>query len=89
MTFSLQISRQASRFLAGQTEQVRIRLWRAIDALREEPCPLGCRKIASLTPAAWRIRVGDFRVIYEVIEAQHLIWIQNVVRRNESSYKED
>ena len=38
-----------------------------LEALSENPKPPGCRKITG-SKSDWRIRVGDYRVIYEVDE---------------------
>lgn len=42
----------------------------AIDSLAREPRPKGVKKMAGTH--AWRIRIGDYRVVYS-IEDEHLI----------------
>jgi mRNA interferase RelE/StbE len=41
-----------------------VRIDAAIVALAETPRPAGCVKVAGRD--AWRIRIGDYRVIYEI-----------------------
>ncbi len=40
------------------------RVYNAIYALADNPRPAGCIKLAG--QEAWRIRVGDYRVVYEI-----------------------
>jgi mRNA interferase RelE/StbE len=43
-----------------------------IKSLAETPRPSGCRKITG-TKNDWRIRVGDFRIIYEIDDKAHTV----------------
>jgi len=38
----------------------------AIRALAEDPRPPGATKLTAFDPPAWRIRVGGYRIIYEI-----------------------
>lgn len=58
---------------------VRVRLIRSIRLLSTEPRPAGCRKLVAAANR-WRIRIGEYRVIYsidddergiEIIAARH------------------
>jgi mRNA interferase RelE/StbE len=53
-----------------------------IKKLAEKPRPAGCRKITG-TKNDWRIRVGDYRVIYEIDESANAVRVMRVrIRRN-------
>lgn len=54
-----------------------------IKALAENPRPIGCRKISG-SRNDWRIRVGDYRVIYEVEDEEKVVRIMRVRHRRES-----
>lgn len=41
------------------------RIFPKIEALGQDPRPSGCRKLVG-TPNLWRIRVGDYRVVYSI-----------------------
>jgi mRNA interferase RelE/StbE len=62
------------------------RLREAIDGLAQEPRPEGVRKIKGLENA-YRIRVGSFRVVYDIYDSFVLILILQVSRRNEATYR--
>ncbi len=48
-----------------------------IRALAENPRPSGCRKLAG-SKNDWRIRVGDYRVLYEIDEKTRAVRIMRV-----------
>jgi len=62
------------------------RLAKAIDQLAEEPRPHGVRKIKDAI-TAYRIRVGNYRVVYDVYDDKKLIAVLQVARRSETTYK--
>ncbi len=54
----------------------------AVEALMDEPFPLGVEKLAG-AEHAYRIRLGDYRIIYEVLVEAELIEIQRVRHRKD------
>ena len=54
----------------------------AIRALATNPRPPGCRKLAG-SKDDWRIRVGDYRVVYEIADAIRSVRINRVRHRRE------
>jgi mRNA interferase RelE/StbE len=56
------------------------RLERAVDALAGNPRPLGCMKMAG-SANQWRIRVGDYRVIYAIDDNAQEVTILRVGHR--------
>lgn len=81
MTYSLQIKRSAAKALAKITKNDRIRLVEAIDRLREEPNAGGVLKgeFAGLR----RLRVGSYRIIYEVIDDQLVVLVIRIGHRRD------
>ena len=63
------------------------RLRTAISGLAEEPRPQGVRKIKG-TERAYRIKTGNYRVVYEVYDNENLGLILQVVRRSETTYRQ-
>jgi len=53
-----------------------------IKALAENPRPSGCRKLTG-SKNDWRIRIGDYRVLYEVDEKSKTVRIMRVRHRRE------
>jgi len=54
---------------------------RKIDALREEPRPAGCKKLAERQ--GWRVRFGNYRILYKIDDAEKVVTIVNVGHRRE------
>lgn len=55
----------------------------AIDDLAEEPRPPGCVKLKGTIEYLWRIRVGDYRVIYAIADKIEVIDIRRVRHRKD------
>ncbi len=62
------------------------RLHEAVSGLAQEPRPQSVRKIKGLENA-YRIRVGSFRIVYDIYDDIVLILILQVSRRNEATYR--
>lgn len=57
----------------------------AILRLEDDPRPPGCRKLRGLE--GWRIRVGNWRVIYHINDRERLVTIVAARRRREDTYR--
>jgi mRNA interferase RelE/StbE len=53
-----------------------------IKELRENPRPSGCVKLSG-HQNLWRIRVGDYRIVYEIRDQQLIILIISIAHRRE------
>jgi mRNA interferase RelE/StbE len=53
----------------------------AIDALADDPRPSGCAKLAGRDD--YRIRVGDYRVVYAVDDDKRVVLIARIAHRRE------
>ena len=81
MNYDLLILRRAQKELAnlGKTEYERVR--DAVILLPEKPRPKNCRKLAGRE--GWRIRVGNYRVIYEIDDTKKQITILHIGHRRD------
>ena len=61
------------------------RIFPKIEALAKEPRPKGCRKLRG-EKNLWRIRVGDYRVIYAVHDDKEVVDII-AVRHRRAAYQ--
>ncbi|MBI2830110.1 MAG: type II toxin-antitoxin system RelE/ParE family toxin [Chloroflexi bacterium] len=88
--YSLKTSPAAERDIRklGQriSKQDSERLRRAITSLTNEPRSHGVKKIKG-EERAYRIRVGTYRVVYEVYDNENLVLISRVLRRTETTYR--
>ncbi len=61
------------------------RIAHAILGLEDDPRPPGSRKLRGLE--GWRLRVGDWRVIYHINDQELIVTIVEVRRRREDTYR--
>ncbi len=62
MSWQIDIARDARKELAGLQPQMQVRISKAILALEANPFPSGCKKLKNRD--GFRIRVGDYRVLF-------------------------
>ncbi|HET9927994.1 MAG TPA: type II toxin-antitoxin system RelE/ParE family toxin, partial [Rubrobacter sp.] len=53
----------------------------ALQALTEEPRPPGCRR--STNRGGWRIRLGDYHIVYEIGDDQRQTIVLRVAHRRD------
>ncbi|MFZ0294103.1 MAG: type II toxin-antitoxin system RelE/ParE family toxin [Candidatus Sulfotelmatobacter sp.] len=82
MAYTIQFKPPALRQLEKLPREAQRRLAAKIEALREEPFPLECKKMAAV-PDTWRIRAGDYRVVYQVHRGVLLVLVLAVGHRRE------
>ena len=76
------LERSAEKDLARLASEVHDRIIAAIQALARNPRPPGCRKLTG-SKNDWRIRVGDYRVIYEITDEIRVVRVNRVRHRRE------
>ena len=76
------LERAAEKDLKQLSARLHDRVIRAIQALTKNPRPTGCRKLTG-ADNDWRIRVGDYRVIYEIAEAIRVVRVNRIRHRRE------
>ena len=79
------LDRRTRRRLDNIQEPDFSRVADAILKLEENPRPPGCRILRGLE--GWRIRIGDWRVIYQVDDQIRIVTIVEVRRRREDTYR--
>ncbi len=80
--YSVLLERAAEKDLARLSAEIHDRVIDAINALGKNPRPSGCRKLVGGTND-WRIRVGDYRVVYEIADTIRIVRINRVRHRKE------
>lgn len=84
--YRLEIGRRAERGLRRIRQGDPIayrRVVAAIRALADDPRPVGAGKLTAFDPPAWRVRVGGYRVVYEVDDDRVVVVVVNTSPRGE------
>ena len=82
MAYTLQFKPAALRQLEKLPRDVQRRVVAKIETLRDDPFAAGCKKLSGV-PDAWRVRVGDYRIVYQVHRAVLLILVLTIGHRRE------
>ncbi len=80
--FALDIKQSAQKELDDLSDALFARIDRKILSLTENPRPAGCKKLRGYKDQ-WRVRIGDYRVIYLLDYAKALVTIIRVAHRKD------
>ena len=80
--YSLEITTSAQKELDSIDDPLFERIDRKVLALAEDPRPVGSKKLKGFKNS-WRIRIGDWRVVYVVDDAAKLVNVTRVAHRRE------
>ncbi|MBI4706010.1 MAG: type II toxin-antitoxin system RelE/ParE family toxin [Deltaproteobacteria bacterium] len=78
--YRVRIARSAQAEMDRLSQQVHRRVAARILELEAQPRPPGCRKLRGSD--GWRLRVGDWRVLYVVDDAARLVTVMGVRHRS-------
>lgn len=81
MNYVLLILHRAQKQLANLDKNEFGRVRDAIALLADNPRPSGCKKLVGRD--GWRIRVGNYRVVYEIDDARREITVLDVGHRRD------
>ena len=82
MAYTVQLKPAALRQLEKLPREIQTRVAGKIESLRNDPFPQGCKEFQG-EPGTWRVRVGDYRVIYQVDRGILLILVVTIGHRRE------
>jgi mRNA interferase RelE/StbE len=76
------IKPSARKELEALTDSVLGRIASKIGSLADSPRPAGCKKLKGYKDQ-WRIRIGDWRVVYIIDDAAKVVRVTRVAHRSE------
>ena len=84
MSYTIKLHRHVEKQLERIPKKQRGRLVEAMRSLRDEPRPPGCLKLEEML---YRIREGQYRIIYAIFDDELVVFICKVARRTEATYR--
>jgi mRNA interferase RelE/StbE len=81
-SYTVEFTKAAAKDVRKLDHSVRRRVLAAVQTLADDPRPRGAVKLTGFTDA-WRIRIGDYRVLYEVIDEKVLVTVFRVGSRGD------
>ena len=80
--YRVELARRAVRSLAALPRQEQQRIRAAIDLLASQPRPPTATKLAG-ERRAYRVRVGDYRIVYEVFDDRLVVQVVRIGHRRD------
>ncbi|MEQ8413820.1 MAG: type II toxin-antitoxin system RelE/ParE family toxin [Imperialibacter sp.] len=81
--YQINFKRKAGKELLKLPSQAVKEISSSIDALAENPRPDGSKKLKGSNESLWRIRVGDYRVIYAIEDKIKIISVRRIAHRKD------
>ncbi len=81
--YAITFARSARKELEALSRPLVARVLNRIEALARDPRPSGCRKLVG-QGNLWRIRAGDYRVIYEIDDGRRAVDISAIRHRSDA-----
>jgi len=80
--YTVEFTTAAAREVRKLDPHIRRRILSAITALQTDPRPAGVKKLSGYDDA-WRIRIGDYRALYEIVDDTVLVTVFRVAHRRD------
>ena len=76
--FTVAFSSKAEKDFLGFSSDIKEHIANALQRFREDPYPAGSKKLKGALAGTWRLRVGNYRIIYDVYPKDRTIFILNI-----------
>jgi mRNA interferase RelE/StbE len=80
--YRVALARSAEKELQRLSRAVVARIVSRLEHLATEPRPPGCKKLRG-GDNEWRIRIGDYRVVYEIDDGARAVDVTRIAHRSE------
>jgi mRNA interferase RelE/StbE len=81
-SYRVALAASAEKELEGLPSRVISRIVPRLEDLSKSPRPRGCKKLKG-GDNEWRIRVGDYRIVYEIDDAAKMVDVTRIAHRRE------
>jgi mRNA interferase RelE/StbE len=80
--YSVELKPSARKELDCLSSKLNERIFPSLENLASNPRPAGCKKLKG-GDNEWRIRVGDYRIVYTIDDAEFLVEVTRIRHRSE------
>jgi mRNA interferase RelE/StbE len=85
-TYDIRVAPAAERQLKKLVPSLQVKILEKLETLSTNPRPSGVEKLSS-DPRFWRIRVGDYRIIYWIDDNAKIL-VALIVRHRKDAYRD-
>jgi len=80
--YTVEVKPSALKELEALPDRLLARVLQKLEGLADVPRPAGCKKLKGYEDK-WRVRVGDWRVIYLINDGSRLVSVTRIAHRRE------
>jgi mRNA interferase RelE/StbE len=80
--YSVELKPSAKKELDRLSSTLTQRIFPRLRSLASDPRPPGCKKLKG-SEHHWRIRVGDYRIVYTIDDRRRLVEVTRIRHRND------
>jgi mRNA interferase RelE/StbE len=80
--YTVEVSRSAEKDIDNLPSFIVDKVWKVLESLEINPFPIGCKKLKGKGDS-WRVRVGDYRIVYLLVNERVIIKIIAVKHRKD------
>jgi mRNA interferase RelE/StbE len=84
VSYTILLERQAEKELRNLPSKILRRIDKRLLALVDEPFPRGVVKLKGKEGEGWRIKTGDYRILYTVDKEKKIIKVYRIKHRREA-----
>ena len=81
-SYVVEVKPSAGKELENLPNNVLARAVRKMESLAQDPRPAGCTKLKGYRDL-WRVRVGDWRILYLIDDSAQLVSVTRIAHRRE------
>lgn len=83
MKYEVEITESAEKSLKKIPKRDRLKILEKIDSLEQEPIPTGSKKLKGFKEDLYRLRSGDYRVVYSIKQEVLIVLVVEIGHRRE------
>ncbi len=83
MTYAVLLERRADRELRRLPDTALRRVNSTLEALSSRPIPRGAVKLRGEQSEGWRVRVGDYRILYTIDDSRRVVTVYRIGHRRD------
>jgi mRNA interferase RelE/StbE len=84
VSYTVRLERQAEKELRNLPSQILKRIDKRLLALANEPQTRGSKKLKGKESEGWRIKAGNYRILYTVDKTKKVIRVYRIKHRSEA-----
>lgn len=87
MDYTVRLEHRAEQELRGLPQNILRRVDAKLRALASNPRPRGVVKLSGRTGEGWRVRVGNYRILYRIQDDARVVEVYRIKHRREAYHR--